>query len=132
MLLLIEFLVTGSRNNVFSGQTDTCLPFDLLCFFQDSIDLPKSPQFKSRVQMASTVAQYIKSDLSVACEAQLEEALLGRRIDSVDSLVDFFDSLMVRARCVHRAPVCAVACPPFAALIRASPRVYFSATLTLS
>lgn len=94
MLLLIEFLIIGSRNNVFSAQTDTALPFDLLCFFQDSIDLPKSPQFKSRLQMVSTVAQYITSDLSPACKMQMEAALLGQRIESVDSLVDLFDSLL--------------------------------------
>jgi len=97
LLLLIEFLVTSSRKNVFSGQKDAYLPFELLCFFQDSIDLPKSPQFKSRVQMVCSVAPYIQSDLSVGCKAKLEGALLGQKIDSVDSLVDFFDSLMVCA-----------------------------------
>ena len=93
LLLILEFLISGSRENVFSGQADSNLPFELLCFFQDAIDLPKSPRFRNRQHLVACVAQYIHSEPSLTCKSHFESALVGDRIDCVDSLLDFMDHL---------------------------------------
>ena len=95
VLLLIQVLVKGARDSLFSGLQDENLPFDIMCYLQDSVDLPKCQKYSCLSEYLEAISQYVYQgkDLSLECTSRLDEAMNLKNIVSVDSLVDFFDSL---------------------------------------
>ena len=91
LLLLVECLVVGSREGVFAETP--LLPFELMAFLQDAIDLPKSHNFCSRMELVHSISSYFHCEASQDCHDFMNEYLSCTALEDLDALDSFFDRL---------------------------------------
>jgi len=106
---LLRCLIHGGRESRFVNDVD--VPLRILCYLGESIKMPRSRQYTDLSEFIDDVWSYLQEGaaMSEACRAYVNSALKCEDIVSVDSLVDFVDTLRLLFQIYTESPnrICA-------------------------